>query len=851
VPKLPTQHSRKAVKAVHEPVNGQNRYAQEAFVGFLVQQIRYVVRKLLRSPGFTTISVLTLAVGIGANTAIFSVVNGVLLRPLPYTDADELVGLWHSAPGIGFPEFNQSETSYTVYKELNRTFVGIGLVDGRTFNLTDGGDPIRVRSASATSSLFRVLGAGPVRGRGFNEQDDQLGGPLVVILSDELWKGRFGSNPNILGRTIDLDGRSYEVVGVMPPGFAYPEEDTQLWIPHRIDPADLGEVSFSYDAIGRLNPGVTLQEANADLNRMLVQLPELYPGQLTAGLMKNAQMAAHANPMHEDVVGDIDRVLWILLGTVGFILLIACANVANLFLVRAESRQKEVAVRTALGASRGDLIKYFLTESTMLAVVGGVVGLGFAYAGIRGLIALSPENLPRLGEVGLHGTVLAFTAGISVFAGLLFGAAPTLRYTSPNLVTSLKEGGRGGSSGRETHRARDLLVVSQVALALVLLVGSGLMARSFWALRNVDPGFDSESVLTLRLSLPPAEYPDAQGAAAFYQQLLEDIRALPAVQAAGANANLPMTDGQNNSGVVLEDFPLQQDEMPPIIRVNFTATGYFEAMGIPLREGRTFQRRDHEEVSGAVVVSAGFAERFWPGESALGKRIAPGLGDDGDTRWYTIVGVVGDVRDDGMADEPAEMIYYPTVLFPEADDGFVARTMSIAIRAGVEPTSLVGSIRQAVWSLNPRLPLANVRTMGDIVSGSMARTAFTMLLLGIAAGVALLLGTVGSYGVIAYVVSQRTREIGVRMALGARQGDVSRMVVRQGVAISAVGVAIGLIGAFALTRLMAALLYGVSATDPMTFAAVSVLLFAVTVLASYVPARRAAGVNPVEALHYE
>jgi predicted permease len=820
-------------------------------VASLVQQIRYVARKLLRSPGFTTVSVLTLAVGIGANTAIFSVVNGVLLRPLPYPNAEELVGLWHSAPGIGFPEFNQSETTYTLYKELNRTFVDIALVDGRTFNLTDGGDPIRVSSASITSSLFRVLAVGPVRGRAFNEEDDQLGAPLVVMLSDELWRGRFGSDPNILGRTLDLNGRTYEVTGIMPPGFAYPDEETQLWIPHRIDPADLGEVSFSYDAIGRLNPGVTLDQAAADLNRMLVQLPERYPGDLTAGLMEQAQLAAHVNPMHEDVVGDIQQVLWILLGTVSFVLLIACANVANLFLVRAEARQKEVAVRTALGAGRGDLVRYFLTESILLALVGGIVGVGLAYAGIQGLIALGPENIPRLDQVGLHGTVLAFTGVISVAAGLLFGAVPILRYTSPNLVTSLKEGGRGGSSGRETHRARNLLVISQVALALVLLVGSGLMARSFWALRDVDPGFDTEGILTLRLSLPAAEYPDAQSAAAFYQQLLQNIRALPGVQAAGANTNLPMTDGQNNSGLLLEDFPLQQDEMPPIIRVNFTATGYFEALGIPLREGRTFERRDHEERSGAVVVSAGFAERFWPGQSALGKRVAPGLGDGGDTRWYTIVGVVGDVRDDGMAGNAPEMAYYPTVALPGGDGGWIRRTMSLAIRASVEPTSLTASVRQAVWALNPRLPLANIETTGDIVSGSMARTAFTMLLLGIAAGVALLLGTVGIYGVISYIVSQRTREIGVRMALGAKQGDVSRMVVRQGVVISSAGVAVGLMAAFGLTRLMAALLFGVSATDPVTFAGVAALLFGVSALASYVPARRAAGVNPVEALHYE
>ncbi len=815
-------------------------------------EIPHVARRLLRSPGFTAISVLTLALGIGATTAIFSVVNGVLLRPLPFPEADELVGLWHSAPGIGIPEFEQSETTYTLYKALSRSFVDVGLSNNFTLNLIDGGEPTRVPSASVTSSLFRVLQMSPVLGRGFTEEDDEIGRERVVLLSDALWKSRFGSDPGVRGRAIQLNGNSYTVIGVMPTGFTYPGEDTQLWIPHRIDPATLGQANFSYEAIARLKPGVTIEAAEADLNRVLRQLPDVYPGELTAGLMENAQLSAHINPMRDDVVGDIGQVLWILLGTVGFVLLIACANVANLFLVRAEGRQKEIAVRSALGAGRGDVVKYFLGESMCLALVGGLVGLGLAFVGVYVLTSAVPIDIPRLGEVGIHGAVLAFTGAVTLFAGLLFGAAPIFRYGSPDLVTSLKEGGRGGSTGRQTHRTRNLLVVSQVALALALLVGSGLMARSFWALRKVDPGFDTEGVLTFRVSLPAAEYPDGDDTVLFYRRLFENLRGLPGVTNVGANTNLPMTDGSNSNGVVLEDFPLQQDEVPPIIRTNRAAPGYFEALGIPLREGRFFERGDVDQPArGAVVVSETFAQQFWPGQSALGKRLTPGIAVGDETKWYTIVGVVGDVRDDGLAQEPPAMAYYPTVPIPESEDQWTIRTTSVAVRAGVDPMSLAAAARQAVWDIDPRIPIANTRTTGEIVSGSMARTSFTMLLLAIAAGVALLLGAVGIYGVISYVVSQRTREIGVRMALGAKERDVSLMVVGQGMLVSSIGVGLGLVAAFGLTRLMGTLLFGVSATDPLTFGALGLFLLGVAVVASLIPARRAAAVHPVEALRYE
>ena len=816
----------------------------------LRKQLHVVWRKLLRSPAFTALVILTLALGIGANTAIFSLVDGVLLRPLPFPNAQELYGLWHSAPGIGIPHFEQSNTTYKVYHDHKRSFVEIGLSSGPfMMNLTDGEEPIRVNTVSATSSFFRVLGIPPAIGRVFTEADDTFGGEQIVLLSHELWRGRFGGDPGILGRSIRLDGTSWEVVGIMPEGFTYPARITQIWIPHRIDPANLGRANFSHEAIGRLKPGVSPEAATAELNQLLTRMPEIYPGEMTAGLMENAQMSAFINPLHEDVVGDLSRVLWILLGSVGFVLLIACANVANLFLVRAEGRQRELALRTALGAGPWDVVYHFLSESLLLSLAGGAVGLGLAYAGIRALVALSPENIPRLEEIGIHGTALLFTLGISLLAGLLFGMIPVLRYRRPNLSGAINEGSLRSSSGRQTHRARNLLAVTQVALALMLLIGSGLMARSFWELRGVHPGFESGSILTLRLSLAEAGYPEADDSAGFYQRLLENLRSLPGVEEVGAITNFPLTDGQSNNGQVFEDFPLQPDEIPPVIRTSFATPGYFEAMGILLHEGRTFEPRDHQDRTGAVIVSAGLAEQFWPGGSALGKRVMPGLPDD-DPKWYTIVGVVGDVRDDGLEKPPPDMIYYPMIGLGGEYGDWTIYTMSLAIRTSAPPTSLAEPAQRAVWALDPTLPVANLRTADDILSSSMARTTYTMILLGIAAAVALLLGTIGIYGVISYIVAQRTREIGVRMALGAQRRDVSGMVVGRGLVISLVGVAIGIAGAFALTRLMSTLLFGVSGTDPITFLAVSSLLLIVTSAASYLPARRAANINPVEALRY-
>jgi len=815
--------------------------------------LRYAVRKLLRSPGFSAVTILTLALGIGANTAIFSVVEGVLLSPLPYAQPDRLVGLWHSAPGIGIPEFEQSVTTYTLYAESGRSFDGIAIVDTRSLNLTDRGDPTRLAAAAITPSLFRVLGVNPRLGRPFNLEDVRGDGARVVLLGDHLWRERFGGDPGVVGRTIRLDGDGWEIVGVMPRGFNYPDAETELWLPFAIDPEDLGQANFSYEAVGRLASGATLEGATHELNELLGQLPQRYPGELSAAMMEEARFSAFVRPLRDDVVGDVRAILWILLGTVGILLLIACANVANLFLVRAEGRQREVALRSALGAGFGDLLRHSLAESMVLAGAAGLAGLGLAFAGIRGLVALCPFDIPRLDEVGLNPAVLAFTAGVSILAGLVFGALPILRYRRLDLLASLKEGAYGGMAGRRTHRLRKTLVAAQVALALILLAGSALMARSFWSLRGMTPGFDARNVLTFRLSLPTAGYETAESRAGLYQRLLDELEALPGVAAAGAITNLPMADGQSNSAVHVADFPVMDGKLPPIIRVNQASPGYFEAMGIPLLEGRPFERRDHEARTGAVVVSAAFARRFWPDTSPIGKRIGPGV-DPQSVPWYTIAGVVGNVRDDGLAGGNIAMVYYPLrglSVTDGSDNELAARTMSVAVRADADPLAFAGSVRRAVWTLDPALPLANVRTAESIVADSTAPTAFTALLLAIAALMALLLGAVGIYGVISYVVSQRTREIAVRMALGAQRGSVSRMVVSGALVVTAVGVAIGLAGALVLTRLMHTLLFGVSATDPATYLGVALLLLAVSAAASYFPARRAATVDPIEALRNE
>jgi len=816
----------------------------------ILSTFRSLLRELQRSPGFLLIAVITLGVGIGANAAIFSVVDAVVIRPLPFPESDRLVGVWNDAPGIKLNHFEQSDGTYVLYRRENRVLEDLGIYSNGSATLTGGQTPERIEATTATGSLFTVLRIPAALGRTIQEADGKPGAEKVVVLSDALWRERFGRDPKVLGASLRIDGVTRKVVGVMPSSFRFPRPETRLWMPFPIDPAKLEPGDFSYPAIGRLRPGVTPERAARELSALVWRIPELYPStDIDRGMIQSAKLAVLVIPVRDDLVGDVERVLWILLGSVGCILLIACANVANLFLVRAEGRQREVAVRTALGATRGDVARLFLGESLILALLGGALGMALAWAGVRLLVSLRPEGIPRLEEVGVDGRVLLFTLLLSLFAGLLCGGLALLRYGAPPLAPALREGGRGGSAGRERLRARNVLVVAQVALALVLLVSSGLMVRSFWRLRGVDPGFNPDGVLTFQLDLPRSDYPDSAAVIRFVDRLRERVRGLSGVTGVDSVFPLPLGGSDTNSGYTFEDHPLAPGQVPPILANSFVTPSYFKTLGIPLIEGRSFERVDPTLKTREVVVSRSVAERFWPGRSPLGKRIANGLAN-GKAPWYTVVGVVGDVHVRGLDQKPIETVYFAMGRSSETES-FTPRGVSLVVKTAGDPRSLGSPIRGIVRELDPNLPVSRIRPLKEVAASSMARVSFTMFLLALAAVVALLLGAVGIYGVISYVVSQRTREIGVRMALGAGRNDISRMVLREGLGITLLGIAIGLAAALAVTRLMLALLFGVSPTDPATLAAVPVLLAGVALLASWMPARRAASVEPLEAIRYE
>jgi putative ABC transport system permease protein len=820
--------------------------------------LRYTLRKLARAPLFTTVAVLTLAVGIGSNAAIFSVVNGVLLKPLPFEDPETLVGIWHTAPGLGFPEVNQSPALHFTYAAESRTFESVGMWDNGSASVTGLDEPAQVEIMQVTHQTLPMLGIRPSLGRTFTPDEDTPEGPQTALLGHGYWQERFGGDPDVLGRTVTVNGVSREIIGVMPDGFRFLRYDPAIYLPFRFDEANVMMGNFSYQAMGRLLPDVSVAQANADVERMVPFATERYPGGLTLGMLQEAQFGGLVRPLKQDVVGDVGSVLWVLLGTVAIVLLIACANVANLFIVRAEGRQREIAVRTAMGAGRGKITGQLLLESLVLGAVGGLAGLALAFGGLRFLIALGPESLPRLHEIGLDPLVLLFTLVVSLLAGVFFGLVPALQYGRPNLASSLREGGRGGSAGKERHLARNALVVAQMSLALVLLAGSGLMIRSFQALRSVDPGFDDpEQVLYFRVAIPSAEVEDPSQVALTHQEILQRVQAIPGVASAALSSSVTMDGWDSNDAVNVEEFPVEGDQLPPIRRFKFVGEGYFSTMGNPILAGRDITWADIDDRAPIAVVTANFVSDYWatPAE-AIGKRISvfSGAGGGGGGQvWREIVGVVGDVHDDGMSSDPVATVFWPQVAADWWDEEvFTQRSMAYAVRVEAgDPNALQPQVRDAVWSVNPNLPLARVTTLDQFVGESMARTSFTLVMLGIAAAVALFLGSVGVYGVISYVVAQRTREIGVRIALGAEQADVRRMVLKQGGSLAAAGVVVGLVVASFLTRLMSSLLYGVSPIDVPTFGAVAVALSAIALLASWVPARRASSVDPVTALRFE
>jgi predicted permease len=813
-----------------------------------------VIRRFTRAPAFTAIALITLAIGIGANTAVFSVVNGVLIKPLPYANADELVGIWHSAAGLpGLPRLNVSPTMFFTYRENGQTFREMGLWQRGGVTVTGQGEPELVRSARVTYGTLQTLGVPAALGRWFSVEDDTPGGSDTVILMPGYWHRRFGGDSSIVGRTVTIDNRSHTVIGVMPDGFQFLGGETEVILPMRFDRNRLFLGNFSYQGVARLKPGVTLEQANADVGRMLPAWWQAWPAPpgLDKKVFETARVGPGLTPLKQDVVGDIRDTLWVLMGTIGVVLLIACANVANLLLVRVEGRQQELATRAALGAGWWRIARELLLESLVLGLAGAVLGLGVAYGALKLLVAIGPETLPRLNEITIDPAVLGFTLLAALVSGLLFGVIPVLKYSGPRIVGALRSATRTSSHSRERHRARNMLVVAQVALALVLLVASGLMIRTFQTLRNVHPGFAApEEIQTLRVSIPESVEADAERVVRTYNEIVEKISSVPEVKAAAMVSSAPLEGFNSTDPVAAEDKTYNPGQIPPLRRFKFVSPNYFHTVGTPLIAGRDFTWTDIYDDRRVTIVSENMAREMWGGsQGALGKRIRVGNVD----HWREIVGVVGDVYDNGVHEPAPGIVYWPILMSQFwGQPRFVSRGLTYVVRSERTNTeAFLTQLRQAVWSVNGTLPVALVRTLQELYERSMARTTFALVMLAIAGGMALLLGLIGIYGVISYSVSQRTREIGIRMALGVNHTDVRRMFVRHGLVLAGIGIAVGIAVAAGLARLMASLLFNVSPLDAVTYVAVSLVLASAAVLASYVPARRAAALNPVQALRAE
>jgi predicted permease len=808
---------------------------------------------LTKAPGFTLIAIVTLALGIGANSAIFSVVNGALLKPLPFSEPERLVAAWHTAPGINIPVLNQGPTNYFVYREESRTFEDFALWDNAAVSITGTGEPERVQALLVTDGALDILKVYPALGRDFTKEDDSPGAPNRVLLTHAYWQRKFGSDPSAVGRTLTIDGKPYEVIGVLPESFRFLDRHPQVLLPFQFNRAEVHVGNFSYQGIARLEPGVTIEQANADVARMIPMTADRFPMPpgFSRQMFDEARIGPLVRPLSQDVIGDVGQMLWILLGTVGLVLLIACANVANLFLIRAESRQQELAVHAALGASWRRISWELLSESLTLAVLGGALGLALAGGAIRVLATIAPDGLPRVEEITIDPTVVLFTAAISVLAGLLFGMLPVIKFARPQLASALKEGGRLSSAGKARHRARNTLVVTEIALAVVLLVASGLMIRTFQAMRKVEPGFTKpEDVLTARIAVPDSLVKDPIQTARLHAEIAGRVAQVPGVRSVGLSSSITMDGYDSNDPIFVEDFPAPEGRIPTLRRFKWIGPNYFETMGNPVIAGRALDWNDSYTKAKVAVVTENLAREFWKDPAkAIGRRIR----NTPSAPWRTIVGVVGNERDDGVTRPAPTIVYWPLVTenlwSPETT---VQRSVGYAIRndRNGSPT-LLKEIQQAVWSINPNLPVASVQTLDEIRAETMAQTSFALVMLSIAAGVALLLGVVGIYGVISYIVTQRTREIGIRMALGAAQRDVSGLFLRHGLVLSIAGIAIGVAGAAGLTRLMSSMLFGVSALDWVTYACVAVGLGGTALLASYLPAARAARVDPSIALRFD
>jgi predicted permease len=836
--------------AVREQVRS---YGWENFVSGMFQEMRYTLRRLRATPGFTLVSIATLALGLGATTAIFSVINGVLLKPLPYTHPEQLVSLWMTAPGVKIEDLNMGPSVYFTMADDSRAFQAVSIWTSGTTSITGNGEPEQVSALFASHELLPILGVKPQLGRMFSAADDDPNGARTVMLSNGYWRSHFGGDPSVLGRRLLVEGNAVSIIGVLPSSFHFMDRNADLLIPLRFDRAKTNLGMFSYLGVGRLKPGVTLKQADADLARMLPIAMRRFPPPTgyTVKMFEDARIAPNLKPLKDDLVGDIGNTLWVLMATVGIVLMIACANVANLLLVRADARQQELAIRAALGAAWTRIARELLFESVTLGLIAGLVGLGLSWGALKLLTASDLVRLPRAHNIGIDGWVVLFTFVISVAVSVLFGLIPVFRYAKPQVANALRGGGRSMSHSKDRHRVRSLLVVVQVALALILLVTSGLMIRTFRNLRHVDPGFtDAAEIQTVRISIPDEQVKEPERVVRMEQAMLDRIAAINGVKSVSITSSVTMGGYESNDPVYAEDKTYREGTLPPLRRFKWTAPGYFKTMGQRLLAGRDLTWAEIYNQRPVALVSENMAREEWGSpQAAIGKRIRVTVKDD----WCEVVGVVADEHTDGVDKKAPTIVYWP--LFQknfEADPVNIQRSIAFVIRTPrAGSVSLREELRRAIWSVDANLPLANVETVEALYDRSLARTSFTLILLAIAGGMALLLGIVGIYGVISYSVSQRTREIGIRLALGAPLTNVTRLFIRNGLLLSAIGCACGLAAALVLTRLMKSLLFSVSPSDPLTYVAMSAVLIAAAGLASYLPARKVTKVDPVEALRAE
>jgi putative ABC transport system permease protein len=818
----------------------------------LGRDVRYGLRVLRRNPTFAVVALLTLAIGIGANTAVFTVVNSVLLKPLPYPDSDELVAVRNRAPGApGFADVSAglrlSLSMYVTYAEENRTFEHIGAWSTGTAAVTGRGEPEEVRTVFITDGTLQALAVPPRLGRWLSGEDQIPGGVATAMLTYGYWQRRFGGKPDAVGQIITIDNRPRQIVGIMPRGFRVADVDAEVILPVLIDRSRLIRPGFRFVGVGRLKPGVTIAEANADIGRMLPVWLHGWPGGATQ-FYESMRITPALRPLKDDIVGNAGATLWLIMGTIAIVLLIACANVTNLLLIRAEGRQQEVAVRAALGAASWRLTRELLLESVLLSVLGGLLGLGVASAVLRVLVSIGPTGLPRLDEIALDGSALGFTLAVSLVSGVLLGLAPALKYPRRRIASSLQGSTRAGGTSRQRHRTQNVLVVVQVALAVVLLVGSGLMIRTFQALRSVDPGFtDPEQLQVMRIAVPTSLIAEGKMVLRFQNDLVDRLSAIPGVTSAASISSMPMEGIPSNFDIILvEDKPTVPGETLPQRVFKYLSPGLLRTTGTRLLAGRDFTWNDIYDSRPVVMVSANLAREVWGAPAAaVGRRVRQGPG----SQWCEVVGVVDDVRDNGVDAPAPAIVYWPLLLDARDPRNTIIRSATFVIRSRAAGTeAFLKQVQEAVWSVNGSLPVAAAQTMRDVYERSLSRTTFTLIMLAISSGMALALGVIGIYGVIGYVITQRRREIGIRLALGERQAGLRRRFLRHGLVLTCVGLAIGLGVSMIVTRLMTSLLFEVSPLDPLTYVAVALLLTTAAAIASYVPAWRASTVPLTEVL---